>query len=241
MSTVMKKREESISNVFAIIDVTIDKFVRERKKPRFSLYNYLRSESVDKKAAMEIMNHSYLHNLHEEVVGAYNKDPYLKEAYGHLSRPELREYMTMLSDMIEDINKFLQEKNTRIRRVHKIDPKKVVAKLNYNKETLELGGSQIESINPMNIFGKSCVVLYNHEKRQLTVFFGRNIQIKGSSLYNVDLEQSWTKTIRKPEEVIPYLRNSSVSNMKNLESGIKTKSKNPTTRISKQHIILGAY
>lgn len=241
MPTVMKKREENISNVFAIIDVTIDKFVRERKKPRFSLYNYLRSESVDKKAAMEIMNHSYLHNLHEEVVGAYNKDPYLKEAYGHLSRPELREYMTMLSDMIQDISKYLQEKNTRIRRVRKIDPKKAVAKLNYSKETLELGGSQVESIEPVNIIGKSCVVLYNHERRQLTVFFGRNIQVKGSSLYNVDLEQSWCKTIRKPEEVIPYLRNSSVSNIKKLETAIKTKSKQPTIRVNKQHIIIGAY
>lgn len=241
MSTVMKKREESISNVFAIIDVTIDKFVRDRKKPRFSLYNYLRSESVDKKAAAEIMNHSYLHNLHEEVVGAYNKDPYLKEAYGHLSRPELREYMTMISDMIQDISKYLQEKNTRVRRIRKVDPKKAVAKLNYSKETLELAGSQIESINPESIIGKSCVVLYSHEKRQLTVLFGRNIQVKGSSLYNVDLEQSWSKIIRKPEEIIPYIRNSSISNMKKLETGIKTKSKQPTARVSKQHIIIGAY
>jgi hypothetical protein len=241
MSTVMKKREESISNVFAIVDVTIDKFIRERKKPKFSLYSYLRSEMVDKKAAAEVMNNSYLHTLHEEAVGAYNKDPYLKEAYGHFSRPELRDYMNMIAEMIEDVNKYLQEKSTRIRRIRKVDPKKAVAKLSYNKESFDFGGSQVESIDPVNIFGKSCVVLYNTDNRQLTVHFGRNIQVRGSSLLNVDLEQSWTKTLRKPEEVVPYLRNSTVANIKKIQDSIKTKSKQPSNRVNKNQIIIGAY
>ena len=85
---------------------------------------------------------------------------------------------------------------------------KALTNLEYQKEH---GPLQIVSINPEQIIGAKALMVFNSKTRKVGLYLaakdGGGLSVKGKSLEGYDETKSVQKTLRKPEEQLPVLRN----------------------------------
>jgi hypothetical protein len=235
----VETRIQAVSDIESFIDTQIDSFLVEKKKPKFSFYKYLSSGNIDKKTIIKFINDTPLQDTYEEVRSAYYcEDSYLTEAYGHLKRNHLREFKEMLEEYIEDAHKYSGEKNVRSGKT--ISAEQQVAKVKYSK-TCEVNGVIYNSIEPKELIGKRVACLYDHHREKLSVYYSTGFVVKGSTIINFDPNKSWMKKLRKPNEILDYIVDSSQIAINNLSGNLTTKPYPPTGRIGLNYIILKVF
>lgn len=243
--TLTNNRENIVGETSYLIDTIIDKCVIEKKKPKFSFYKHFISNGFDKKTIQLVKEYNKkIVEEKEDAQLAYEKsDPFLVEAYSNFSRPHLRQYIELLEEIIHDVEKYYQEKssNRRSTKRRKIDPTKMVKNVRYNKEPVMVGSTEYTSLEPISIVGAKQVCLYNTRTRELTIYVGDYLKIKGSTIIDFNVEKSWTKTLRKPEEILETAMNCTRNSTKNLNNLINAKEKKPTGRINSNHIIVKVF
>jgi hypothetical protein len=239
------KRENIVHETNYLIDTIIDKCVVEKKKPKFSFYKHFISSGFDKKTIEQVKEYNKKIAEEKEIAQlAYEKsDPFLVEAYSNFSRPHLRQYIELLEEIIHDVEKYHQEKSAarRSSRRKKIDPNKMVKNVKYNTEPVLVGSTSYTSLSPVEIVGCKQVCLYNTKTRELTLYVGDYLKIKGSTIIDFNTDKSWTKTLRKPEEILETAMNCTRNSTKNLCNLINSKEKKPTGRINSNHIIVKVF
>lgn len=122
------------------------------------------------------------------------------------------------------------------RKVIKAD--KVIKGLKFLKNSDEF---KIESINPERIVGASVVWVFNVKIRQLAcyqVHEGGSLTVKGTTLHNFDPEKSAVRTLRKPEEILPKILDSTRKQCEKLFIGLSTKPLKASGRVNKDCVIL---
>lgn len=238
-------RDTVVTETNYLIETIIDKCVVEKKKPKFDFYKHFMSSGLDKKTIAKIKeNNKLIISEKEDAQLAYEKsDPFLVEAYSNFSRPHLRQYIELLEEIIHDVEKYHQDKSTirRTRKNKKVDPNKLVKGVRYNKEIITVGSTQYTSLEPRVIIGAKQVCLYNTKTREFTLYVGDYLKVKGSTIIDFNIEKSWTKTLRKPEEILETAMNCTRNSTKNLNNLIRSKERKPNGRINVNHIIVKVF
>ena len=104
-------------------------------------------------------------------------------------------------------------------------------------------GEGLTSVIPAKLIGMKEVYLFNVEKRKLTKLVamqGLTISVKGTTIINIDPEQSFTKTVRKPE-ILKSSKPIGVREMRNIFKDINAVERPATGRTSDKTIILAVF
>lgn len=238
---IVEERKKIVSDIQHIVEKQIDRFIVERQKPKFNFYKFLSSENIDKKTILEFSENKFIESTYEEVHKAYKReDEYLVEAYGNYRKTQLREFLEFLAGIINDLKQYIIEKSVRKPRKKKqIDPEKVVAKVSYCS-SINIFGTEYASINPKDILGKKILYMIDTKNNKLIVIHSEGIQIKGTTIINVDKEKSWSKRIRNHKQIIDHINNNSQLVLKNLFNQLKTTPIEVTGRINSNCLLIKA-
>jgi len=192
------KMTEEIENAIELFQENPDTF----DPKAFKVLSLLRS--VEAKAAhARIIKGFYERNLAELEEASQPKcDEQLKEAYGHLSKANMKKIISFYQEIMSACDMLAQEaKVNRAPRAKKpTDKAKVVAKLKYLKQHEPL---KLVSVNPIDIIGSKELWVYNTKTRKLGRYVAKEyaeLGVKGTSITGFDENASICKTIRKPEE-----------------------------------------
>jgi hypothetical protein len=165
-------------------------------------------------------------------------DSEIKEAYSHWKKSELKSYMNFLKEIVsiaESISSAVKTSPRKARK-KKVKPAAVlVSKMKFKKKN-----EKIESAPPADIIGSSQIWVFNDKSKVLTVFnaLGEGMSVKGSTITGFDDKTSVSKTLRKPDVVIPQIGNAGKVVLRNLMATIKTKEKPAKGRINTDTLIV---
>lgn len=166
----------------------------------------------------------------------------LAEAYAFLKTREMNRFIKFVELIISDANEWtnITKKSAQSNNCAQVckpkPPSKQVAKLKYLKAHEEL-----KSIPPTKIIGASTLIVYNIRNRKLGVYECDNahgFRVKGCTIQNFDDAKSFSKKLRKPEEILPKLLPSKKGAIMNLLGTLKVKEQKLTGRINGDTILL---
>lgn len=232
-----EKKQTAVVDLSFISDLEIelDKFLFQNGyKSDFVFSHWAQTAGVNAAAAAHIRDH-YLPLLAE----LQSNDKEVKEGYRNVTPKQRKSYITFIQSFITGCETILQNKK-QIRQPRKKRAPKVetlIKGLKYQEHDTKLN---IQSIHPSKIIGAEQLVTFNTKTRKLSVYFSDStFTLKGSTLINVDLEKSYEKTLRKPDETIPLLMKSGKRAIKTVMDSLSTtQGKIDTGRINKNHILL---
>lgn len=102
--------------------------------------------------------------------------------------------------------------------------------------------TNMASVNPAQVPGTKTAVVYNAKSRKLMVYHAKTnevLNIKGTKIINFDETTSFAKTLRKPKEMLPMLRNAvTIRRIEVLFGDIKGKNHSVNGRIGKDMVIV---
>jgi hypothetical protein len=184
---------------------------------------------------------SWLTKYETSLNNALNKsDEFDIEGWAFLSKTGIKYRIKAIDTMIQEVVKFRgANKKTKIPRLRKSKTADAqVKKLNYKDSDADLG---ITSVSPITIPGSTELYSFNTKYKKLTVFYASSKQgfsVKGSTLLDFDQEKSYTRSLRKPEEVIPIIVSGGKRNIAAILKTLKTKTNTANGRINKETILL---
>ena len=160
--------------------------------------------------------------------------------YSHLKRTEINRRIKHCEAMLADLDKV--KSATKARRKTKL-PKtrtadKQVARLSYLKEDKDF---KIVSVAATSIPGATRLYTFNVKNKILTEYVTlspKGFQVSGSTLKDVDLDDSRCVTLRKPDDFIPTVINKTIKQIDVAWKGLTTKTRKPAPRINKDTILL---
>jgi hypothetical protein len=170
----------------------------------FSLYDWLKAKEIPAAYCTAIIAR-YTPWLGELIEALEGKDDQLKEAYGHLTKKQLRDRVEWFNKLIEDAERYagVAKKTRAPRKPRPVSVEKKLKNLKYQKEDNTF---KIASVNPEKIIGAQELWTFNTKYKTLTVFRAIDrggLQVKGTAIINYDEKNSVTKrTGRKPEEYV---------------------------------------
>jgi len=230
----MTKAERLFDSLMCECESAIDEF----EKTKFSLYRRLIVFKPAKKLASQIAErYAALQEELRELVE--DETPDLVEAYDYLKKPQRRKLLAFVTTLIEDATSYAtSKKRTRVKR--KISFEKVVSKLKYKQSDLDF---KLNSIDPLVIPQSEILFVFNTKYRQLFIYRakeGEKLSVKGTTLQNYDEKTSFKKKIRKPEQTLNNLQQTTRLRAIKAFDEIKTKSGSVTGRINEDCILLRA-
>ena len=206
----IKKQTE---NFCADLEDMIFEFESDKCKKPFDVEKWLIGKNVKSQQSLDISQY-FLSYAKDLELALNEKDEQLSEAYSHLTRPELKRLISFVKHLIETCESW--SKKAKILKASKRKPRarkprppiKQIEKLNFLDKTDEYGG--LESVPPIRIVGSSELWVFNVKTRVLGVYRCTNnhgFSIKGSTIKNFDIDQSVSKKLRKPEQVLHEVLN----------------------------------
>lgn len=187
-----------------------------------------------------------LTKLNEKYTGLLDeitsKEPDFVEAYSKFPKSYMNLMASFYKILIEltsqNIENKKRQRKTRVKRPRSAD--KIVAKVKYMKKDEELN---VQGLSPINIIGKKEAWIYNSKTR--TVFHyvaDRELSFKGTTLQHFNENASVSKTVRKPENIIPIMASSGKRKIEKMFKELTTKEKQVNIgRIGSDHLILKAF
>lgn len=200
---------------------------------RSSMYEFLVKKEATAQAAKYML--AFYQKIYDEVMSS---DDAIKEAYGKRLASERKFWSTV----IDDLNRYLgNKKATKVRKPRTIKVKPltdVLKNFQYQKDFPQL---KIVSVNPVEIVGAHQVWLFNTKYNKLTKLqsSGPNgLQVKGTTIIGVDVENSLTKRCRKPDIIIQQLLSAGKITLRKLMDDINSIKQEPATRTNDATVIL---
>lgn len=233
--SVQDRIKESADKHAVAIDEAIDDFISS-KSGTFDTKQHLMTNDISGPVAKRIAD--LYQPLYNEITST---DPSIQEGYSNFTKLQMRRFVTFVKNILDACAQHGVSAVVRKPRVKKAKPAAVVtAKVQYMKEHPELG---IKSVEPIKLVGSKEVWLYNVQYRKLSLLKGTDsgiLEVRGTSLYNYDLELSGTKTIRDPATFFKTLAIGKRS-LATAYKGITTKASPAKARLNDQTIILAVY
>jgi hypothetical protein len=204
VATIQDRLRETAGKMAEEIDYALDEFTTnpESFDPKaIKILNLLKAKEA-KAAHARIIKGFYTKSYEELQEAAEGNCEQLKEAYSHLSKPQLKKIIAFYHEIISACDMLGQEaKVNRKPRAKKTQPKeKIVAKLKYAKTDEQL---KLVSINPTEIIGVKELWVYNIKSRKIGKYVANEyleLGVKGTSITGFNENLSVQKTLRKPEE-----------------------------------------
>lgn len=204
--TIQDHLRERISECAAELEGMFDEFLTQgaRMSADFKPIAQIRGMNVSPQMIGTIAT-SWKERLAEFEETIEGRDGDLVEAYGHLTKLQLRNCVKFCETVINDCASYVQikkvERKPRAKRA--VSPEKLSSKFKYLREFAELN---LVSATPASLVNSSEAWLYDTKKRKLIhVLADAHIgtfTVKGSSIVAFDAANSSQKTLRKPAEQI---------------------------------------
>lgn len=226
------------STIMVDIDQLEDEWT-EGKKTDIKLYEKFKAHDL-KPMAVPIIR-KRIDRWLSEYEDAYNKTcDQAVEGYSHLARSELKRRIGVVKGMIADLERIkATTKVTKAPRVPKARAAdKQIQRLQYLKESSE---HKLMSVNPIQVPGAYRLYTFNVKTRMVTEYVSSStngFEIKGTTLTNIDTENSRCVKLRKPETFLPIVLSKTPKQIDNEWSKLTTKSTEPNGRINKDTILL---
>lgn len=208
----------------------------------YSIYNELKK--IDAPSNIAKATVEYYTPLKEELEELINKKtPDLVEGYRHMTLKRRKEYLKLITVIIDDGERYLDSKKA-VRKTRVAKPKSAtqqVAKIKYLKESPEF---KITSIDPSNIIGAEELWLFNVKYRTLircVTQAAAGFTLKGTTLQNMDVNNTNKKKLRKPDETLREIMSTTKAKIGRVYTDIKTKPSEFNGRINEDTIILKAF
>lgn len=237
--TIQERIYNAASEIAGEFDEQIDLFTMSEYKSDFSAKNFLSKNGVSAPVAKRVGE--FFIPVRDELRDAYNGvDEQLVEGYSHISRRELKRFITFLEEICSACDQQVQNsKATRSPRKRKpLSPVKVVARVKYLKDFDEL---KLKSIKPMDMVGTTEIWVYNTKYKKIVRYTNTDVLgIKGTTIVGFDVDNSKQWTLRKPEEFFKGLSMGKRA-LNNAVKTIKTKPTTPNGRINENCVLLGAF
>lgn len=235
--SVRDNMEEKVREYLGELEGAIDDFTVNGNE--LNLYNDLKARAIPQPYCAYI--DAFLKKKASEYVFVYETtDKEYKDAYSHLGKRKLTQLIKMLSEWLEDLERYAQfKKANRKPRPKKVKtPAQQIAKLKYKKEDTELG---IKSVFPSEMVGASQVWIYNVKYKKLSAYRCDStigMQVKGSTLQNYDPDQCEQKTLRKPGETLKKVLDAGKIQLRKILSELTTKESTVNGRINEDCLII---
>lgn len=167
-------------------------------------------------------------------------DEQLIEAWSCYTKPQLKKMVAYCDQIITDLMKFLEasSQSRKPRKRKKKSPEQLVAKLNYQEA---YAPSDLKSEDPKKIIGAQQLWVYNTKTKKLGVYHAEDasgLSVKGSTIIGYSESKSVTRTLRKPDEVIPKVIEGGKVYLRNVLSDLTTKESLLNGRINTDTILL---
>ena len=231
-----KVRTSILCELEEMLDDWIDPKVKIKKLPVASM---LRGENIPVSFVGPVVQ--WLERHKNDYTDAYEKRcPDMVEGFSYLSKPQLRNRIKALDEMLNEIVLYKSSKKA-ARKPRTKKPKsadKQVSRLNYLNESEEYC---MQSCDPTRIVGAQKFFMFNTKYRKMTVFtsLGRDgFTVQGSTLKGFDESQSYSLTLRKPKEILPIISAKTERQIDKELSKLTTKRKPANGRINKDTILI---
>tara|TARA_Y100001972_G_scaffold70918_2_gene86261 strand:- start:832 stop:1992 length:1161 start_codon:yes stop_codon:yes gene_type:complete len=231
-----KVRTSILCELEEMLDAWIEPKVKIKKLPVASM---LRGENIPVSFVGPVVQ--WLERHKNDYTDAYEKRcPDMVEGFSYLSKPQLRNRIKALDEMLNEIVLYKSSKKA-ARKPRTKKPKsadKQVSRLNYLNESEEYC---MQSCDPTRIVGAQKFFMFNTKYRKMTVFtsLGRDgFTVQGSTLKGFDESQSYSLTLRKPKEILPILSAKTERQIDKELAKLTTKRKPANGRINKDTILI---
>ena len=237
--SIQERVREKISEYIAEIEEQVDLFSESGYKSEFDMYKWLMNNNVKAQPANAIADYyvPWCDELKETIT---KKDEQLVEGYSHMKPAQIKKFVEFLDNIIKDATTWgANQKTVRKTRTKKAPSiEKQIAKIKYSKENKEL---KLVSINPALIIGCNQLWVFNTKYRRLMRYDASGptgLSIKGTTLQGYDVETSMSKTVRKPNDVLPRVLNGGKIVIRKLMDELNSKSSVPNGRINGDTVLL---
>ena len=164
----------------------------------------------------------------------------LYEAYHSFSAKEMNAMIQVFEQATSDIERWakIKQGEKKARKPRAMSVERMIKKLQYKKECNKY---KLVSVDPILIPRCQMVWVFNTKTRKLTQYnaSGRNgITVKGTTLKDYDTDMSVSKTVRKPDTVLPKLHTTDGKiAMRNIWNSINTTETKANGRINVDTIL----
>lgn len=203
MRSPMEIVKERTSDFIGEVESALDYFFNGEghATDKFSVYDEMVKADLNSFSASNVLKY-YQPQLAELQELVDKKTPELVEGYSHLSIPRRKAYLKFVQLIVDDAERYvLSKKATRKPskpRVKTAD--KQVSKLNYAHDSTE---HKLTSVNPTLIVGATRLYTFHVKERIITEYVTespKGFEVRGSTVYGIDLARSRAVRLRKPEE-----------------------------------------
>ena len=234
--------KEKTSDFIAELEERLDNWKEQEES--FSAYDEMKKADIAYNTAKAV--YDYYKPIVEELEElTVKKTDDLVEAYtksiGGIRMQ--KRYLAFVKKFVADAEMFMNSKKAvrKPRAKKTVTASQQIAKVVFQKESSEF---KITSIEPSNIIGASTVVLFNTKTRDITILnssSGSGFTVKGTTIQDIDIENSYRKKVRKPETFLAEATKSTKARMKRVFDDLKTKNAEANGRLNPDTIILKAY
>jgi hypothetical protein len=225
------------NDLIADLEVQLDNYYRDGTQ--FKASDWLSQHDVKPAIAQRIAD--YYKPLYSELFDALSgKEPELREAYSHYTKPMLKAYVEFVKSIVSAAEtRAVVVKAARKPRKKKEKPASVVvSKLKFKEKD---DTYNVVSVDPKQIVGANQLWVFNTKYRTLAVYNAMGpagLNVKGSTLTGWDEKTSNVKTLRKPTEQLNKLKDGGKVVLRKFMDDIKCKPKNATGRINKETVLV---
>lgn len=231
---IIEKSRKYCSEIDEVFD---DFFFKNNCKGKFNTYNWLKTNDVSSQSTQYI--HDTYFNILTEFKSVSDKtDTDLVEAYSHIPKKNINSAILFIESILNDCNTWKNNKK-QIRKPRKKKQISVEKQINSLKYMKEYSKFKIVSIAPDQIIGSRQLWVFNTKYNQLTCYNSNSeFSIKGTTLQNIDIENSIRKTCRKPEDILSKVLNGGKIQLRKIMSELTTKPIELNGRINEHCILL---
>lgn len=237
--SIAQRTREKTSEIIAEFEEAIDIFVNQGYASDFKPYEYMRKHDIKAVYASKIAE--YYQPLRDELKEAIaGKDLQLKEGYARLTKTTIRNYLKFIEQIISDAESISQVKKAtrKTRKPKEKSAEQLTSKMKYLKESSVY---KIASIDPSKIIKAQVLVVFNTKYKKLGIYTAagpEGLSVRGTTITGYNEELSVSKTLRKPEDILPITLNSSKSIINKTFTGLKTATAPLNGRINEDTILV---
>ena len=240
--TLLKKKIGA--TILMDLDILIDswnKVPAQSPVPALKVYDIMKAYGLPAQACASV--DKYLKKYLEYYKALASPDPANQDYVNIFTDFQIKNRISTLEGMLNDLGYYNNSaKATRKPKEKKaVSVVKQISRLKYKQHD---GDFKLTSINPSRIVNSRRLLVFNTKNRALFDFVSTStsgLQIKGSTLTNVDLTLCKYKRLRKPEITLPLMQNSSEKSIEKTWQALTTVEGKAKPRINKDMILLRVF
>jgi hypothetical protein len=221
------------------LEGVVDDYGHTLKSKDFKAYDWFLKNEVKPIHAGKIADW-FRQSADEIIDGLKDPDKDYREAYTRIGKDKIKSILAVMENIISDAERLAQNvsKTRKPRKKKPVSFDKMVSKLQYKPKD---DNFKIQSINPVNMIGASQVWIFNTKSRKLGVYSALDsvgILVKGTKLENYSINESFAKTLRKPEKSLNIVLDGGKIALRKLMDSINSKPASLNGKIGKDVVIL---